>query len=258
MTAGGRLQGRVALVTGAGRGIGEAIARRFAAEGASVVAAQRTVAEGEAVVASIAESGGTAASVVMDVREPESVAAAVAYTLERFGRLDVLCNNAGTGLNASLTETSAAEYDEINDVNARGVYLGMKYGIPPMLAGGGGSIVNMASVAALIGFPGEAAYSSSKGAVLMLTRQAALEYAADGIRVNAIAPGFVETATTGERFWNTRPDPAAARAAIVAVHPAGRLGTPHDVAGAALFLASDDSSWVTGTALTVDGGMTCQ
>lgn len=253
----GALAGRVAIVTGAGRGIGEAIARRFAQEGAVVVAAQRTASEGEQVVAAIADAGGAATALTVDVRDPNSVSALVDETFALHGRLDVLCNNAGVGLLKTVVESTMAEYDHVMDTNVRGVFLCMKYGVPRMLAQGGGSIINIASVASFVGFRRDAAYCASKGAVLMLTRQAALDYASLGVRVNAICPGFIETPMLHE-YCRQQPDPDAAWADVVAAHPIGRLGSPADVAGAAVYFASDDSSWVTGAALAVDGGLLCQ
>jgi NAD(P)-dependent dehydrogenase (short-subunit alcohol dehydrogenase family) len=209
------------------------------------------------VVARIRAAGGEATAVATDVRDAASVEQMVTHAVERFGRLDVLCNNAGVGLIATLVDTSAADYDHVMDVNARGVFLGMKYGIPPMLECGGGSVINMASAASFVGFERDAAYCASKGAVLMLTRQAALDYARAGVRVNAVAPGFVDTPML-DGYCAAQPDPSAARADVVEAHPMGRLGSPDDIAGAALFLASDDSRWMTGASLAVDGGMTCQ
>jgi NAD(P)-dependent dehydrogenase (short-subunit alcohol dehydrogenase family) len=253
----GALAGKVAIVTGAGRGIGEGIARRFAREGAAVVAAQRSAADGERVVADIARAGGRALCVVVDVRDPASVEALVARTMDAHGRLDVLVNNAGVGLLRSVTESTIEEYDYVVDPNQRGVFICMKYGIPPMLEQGAGSVINIASVASFVGFRRDAAYCASKGAVLMLTRQAALDYAARGVRVNAICPGFIDTPML-RLYCDQQPDPVAAWDEVLAQHPAGRLGTPDDVAAAAVYFASDDSAWVTGTALPVDGGLLCQ
>ena len=249
-----RLCDRVAIVTGAGRGIGKAIARRFAAEGARVVAAQRSADEGEHCVEAIERAGGIAASVPTDVCEPESVKHMVAITLERFGRLDVLCNNAGVGLIASVVDTSVEQFDHVMDVNARGVFLCMKHSLPVMLDRGGGSIVNIASVASFVGFERDAAYCASKGAVWMLTRQAALDYATAGVRINAVAPAFIRTPMLDD-YCVGQPDPESAMAEVISYHPMGRLGEPEDVAAAAAFLASDDARWITGTALVVDGGM---
>jgi NAD(P)-dependent dehydrogenase (short-subunit alcohol dehydrogenase family) len=254
VTATGRLDGKVAIVTGAGRGIGEAIARRFAAEGATVVLAQRTAADGERVAAAIAAAGGRARPVVADVREESSVADLVAGTLADEGRVDVLCANAGVGFRGSVVDTSTADWDGVMDANARGVWLCLKYGIPPMVAQGGGSVVVVASVASFVAFPVDAAYCASKGAALMLTRQAALDFAKQNVRVNAVCPGFIETPML-HRYCAVQSDPAAAMAEVLALHPMGRLGLPDDVASAALFFASDEARWVTGAHLAVDGGL---
>jgi NAD(P)-dependent dehydrogenase (short-subunit alcohol dehydrogenase family) len=228
----GHLEGKVAIVTGAGRGIGQAIALRFGREGAAVVAAQRSAAEGEQLVADIESAGGRAIAVIADVRDGESIRLMVHTTLATYGRLDVLCNNAGVGLIRSVIDTNVDEYDAVMNTNVRGVFLCMKYGIPPMLAGGG-SVINIASVASFVGFPRDAAYCTSKGAVLMLTRQAALDFAVQGVRVNAICPGFIQTSML-DQYCRSQPQPESAREEVVALHPMRRLGTPDDVAGAAV------------------------
>jgi NAD(P)-dependent dehydrogenase (short-subunit alcohol dehydrogenase family) len=169
----------------------------------------------------------------------------------------VLCNNAGVGLLRSVVDSTMEEYDFVMDPNVRGVFLCMKFGIPPMLAQAGGSVINIASVASFVGFRRDAAYCASKGAVVMLTKQAALDYASDGVRVNAICPAFIDTPML-HVYCEGQPEPETAWDEVVALHPMGRVGTPDDVAGAALFFASDDSAWVTGTALAVDGGFLCQ
>jgi NAD(P)-dependent dehydrogenase (short-subunit alcohol dehydrogenase family) len=251
------LDERVAIVTGAGRGIGEAIVRRFAREGASVVAAQRSSEDGEALVAAVSEDGGRAISIPTDVRNEASVEELVRRTIEAFGRLDILVNNAGVGIRRTVTESTMDEWDEVMEPNVRGVFLCMKYGIRPMVDQGSGSVINMASVASYVGFPRDAAYCASKGAVLMLTKQAALDYAALGIRVNAICPGFIDTPML-RYYCDQQPDPEAAWREVLDQHPMGRVGTPEDVAGAAVFLAGADSAWITGSALTVDGGLLAQ
>jgi NAD(P)-dependent dehydrogenase (short-subunit alcohol dehydrogenase family) len=251
------LDGRVAIVTGAGRGIGEAITLRFAREGARVVAAQRSVDDGEAVVAAVARNGGEAIAIPTDVRDAESVEQLIHVTLARFNRLDILVNNAGVGIRRTVTESSMEEYDTVMDPNVRGVFLCMKYGIPPMVERQSGSVINMASVASFVGFTRDAAYCASKGAVLMLTRQAALDYAPFGVRVNAICPGFIDTPML-RQYCSQQPDPDAAWREVLAQHPIGRVGTPDDVAGAAVYLGSDDSTWVTGSTITVDGGLLAQ
>lgn len=251
------LDGRVAIVTGAGRGIGEAIVHRFAREGASVVAAQRSQEDGEAVVAAVTQSGGDAISIPTDVRDEASVQRLVSSTIETFGRLDILVNNAGVGIRRTVTESTMDEWDEVMEPNVRGVFLCMKYGIQLMVEQRSGSVINMASVASFVGFTRDAAYCASKGAVLMLTRQAALDYAPMGIRVNAICPGFIDTPML-RYYCSQQPDPDAAWHEVLAQHPMGRVGTPEDIAGAAFYLAGDDSTWVTGSTITVDGGLLAQ
>jgi NAD(P)-dependent dehydrogenase (short-subunit alcohol dehydrogenase family) len=251
------LDGRVAIVTGAGRGIGEAIVHRFAREGASVVAAQRSQEDGEAVVAAVTQSGGDAISIPTDVRDEASVERLVSSTIATFGRLDILVNNAGVGIRRTVTESTMDEWDEVMEPNVRGVFLCMKYGIQPMVEQRSGSVINMASVASFVGFTRDAAYCASKGAVLMLTRQAALDYAPMGIRVNAICPGFIDTPML-RYYCSQQPDPDAAWHEVLAQHPMGRVGTPEDIAGAAFYLAGDDSTWVTGSTITVDGGLLAQ
>jgi meso-butanediol dehydrogenase / (S,S)-butanediol dehydrogenase / diacetyl reductase len=253
----GRLKGKVAIVTGAGRGIGEGVARRFAREGAAVVAAQRTYSEVERVVDTIVQEGGSAIPIETDVRDEQRVRNLIDTTLENYGRLDVLCNNAGVGLLRTVVESTMEEYDYVMEPNLRGVFLCMKFGIPPMLEQGTGSVINVASVASFVGFRRDAAYCASKGAVLMLTRQTALDFAPNGVRVNAICPGFIDTPML-RLYCESQPNPDAAWSEVLAQHPIGRLGTVDDIAGAALYLASDDSTWVTGVALPVDGGLLCQ
>ena len=186
----GRLAGKISIVTGAGRGIGHAIATRFGAEGAVVVAANRNEAEGEAVAAEIAAAGGEAEFIRTDIRRLEDCERLVSEVESRHGRIDVLCNNAGVGLLLSVEDTSLDDYDYIMDTNVRGAFWLTKHAVGGMVKRGSGSIINLASVASFVGFENDAAYCASKGALLMLTRQVALEYAAEGVRVNAICPGL--------------------------------------------------------------------
>jgi NAD(P)-dependent dehydrogenase (short-subunit alcohol dehydrogenase family) len=248
-----RLEGNTAIVTGAGQGIGRAIARRFAAEGARVVVANRTAATGEETVRLIREAGGEALFVPTDVTREAQASRLIGQTLEAYGRLDILCNNAGVGLVRPLTESTLEEWHYVLDTNLTGVFLCSKHAIPAM-ADHGGSIINLASVASYVAFPGDAAYCASKGGLLMLTKQMALEYARLKIRVNCICPGFIVTPEL-DHYLAQQADPVAARLEVEGLHPLGRLGEPDDVAHAAVYLASDESSFVTGCPLIVDGGL---
>lgn len=246
-----RLEGKVAIITGAGSGIGRATALRFAAEGARVVVADVTGAEDETASA----IGEAAIAVHADVSVAKDVEALVEAARARFGRLDVIFNNAGIeGAQAATAECSEENFDRVIAVNLKGVFLGMKYAIPLMLQSGGGSIINNASVAGLVGFRGIPAYAASKGGVIQLTKTTALEYATQRIRVNAICPGVIWTPMV-ERFTAGS---AEAEAAFRATEPVERFGTPEEVAALVLFLASDESAFVTGTALPVDGGFVAQ
>jgi len=254
----GRLAGKVAIITGAGSGIGRAMALLFAREGATVVAAGRTPASIEETVAMIrSETGRKALAVVADVAVPADVERMVRETVERFGRIDILCNNAGIGSSKDVVAVEPDEWDQVFAVNVRGVYLGCKYALPHMLAQGGGAIINTASVLALVGAPERAAYCASKGAVVALTKQIAVEYADRGIRCNCLCPTTVDTPWV-DRLLAAAPDPAARRRALEERQPMGRLATAEEVAAAALYLASDDAAFVTGTAMVIDGGLSAR
>jgi NAD(P)-dependent dehydrogenase (short-subunit alcohol dehydrogenase family) len=254
----GRLHGRTAIVTGAGRGIGRAIVERFLDEGASVLMTQRSVPEGSALCAELsAKHPGRVAFVAADIRRSPDVESLIGEAIATFGRIDVLCNNAGSGLLRAVHETTDEEYELVMDTNLRGVFLACRHAIPHMLAQGSGSIVNIGSVAGAVGFKTDAAYCASKGAVLALTRQMALDYATSGIRVNCVCPGFVETEMM-RVFIDSHSDPALVEDEIVGMHPIGRVGRPEEIAAAAVFLASDDASFITGESLAVDGGLLAQ
>jgi len=252
-----RFENKVALITGGATGIGLATARRFAQEGAAVVIASRNESAGQAAVQAIRTAGGEATFIATDVVSEPQVEALLRQTVKTYDRLDAAFNNAGTeGQPAPLTDDSEENYRRIFDVNVKGLWLSMKHELQLMKKSGGGCIVNNASIAGLIGFPGLGLYAASKHAVLGLTKSAALENATLGIRVNAVSPALIET-DMAERFLAAQTgDRDDIIAGMRAMHPIGRFGKPEEIASAVAWLCSDDASFVLGQSLTVDGGFT--
>ena len=251
-----RLDGKVAFVTGAGSGIGEQIARLFAAQGAAVVVADLDAEAGRRVAGEI---GQVARYERLDVTDGERFRAALEETAAQSGALNILVNNAGIGLVGSVEETSEADFDRLLAVNVKGVFNGCKYAVPIMLRQGRGNIINMGSVAGLVAISRRFAYCATKGAVIAMTRQLAMDYVACGIRANCICPGTVETPFVEgylRRFHANEIEET--RAQLHARQPMGRMGRPDEIARMALYLAADESEFVTGAVLTIDGGLTAR
>ena len=249
----GMMTGKIALVTGGSSGIGRATCARFAQEGATVVLAARRVAEGEQTAQLVREAGGEALFVRADIAQPADVQALVTTCLERYGRLDYACNNAGIeGPIVPLVEYSEAQWDTIMGINLKGTWLCMKAEIPPMRAQGGGAIVNVASVAGLIGFPGLGPYVATKQGMIGLTKTAAMEHAQDQIRVNVVCPGLIDTAMADRFTGGPRSD---VEQFIMSLKPMRRRGTSAEVAESIVWLCSDAASYVTGHSMVVDGGL---
>jgi len=248
-----RLRDRVAIITGGGTGIGRAIAQAFAGEGAKVALVGRRIDRLRETERMIKDNGGVALCVPADVQEESDIERIVSETIKAFGRLDILINNAGVYIRGAATETSIADWDRTINTNLRGVFMLCKRAIPEMEKSGGGAIINISSTAGMRAIPSYEAYCVSKAGLDMLTKCLALDYAAKQIRVNSISPGVVDTpihrqtkVKLGEEEWEKR---------VAAMHPLGRVGRPEDIAAAAIYLASDDASWVTGVILPVDGGI---
>ena len=261
-----RLAGRVAIVTGGASGIGAETARVFAGNGASIVLCDVNAALGQSVVGEIGKNGGEAIFRELNVTDEQQWTALVAETEEQFGRLNILANIAGISgrdpkdlvqvtptAGGMLEDQSLEKWNQIMEVNATGTFLGTRHAIAPMRRAGGGSIINISSICGIIGSFANAAYHASKGAVRIFSKAAAIQYAPDGIRVNSIHPGFVDTPMTKPAHSN----PELVQIRLEAT-PLGRFGAPRDIALGCLYLASDDSSWVTGSELVIDGGLTAK
>ena len=248
-----RLEGKVALITGGARGQGAAESRLFAREGAKVVIADVLDADGMAVAAQINELGGDATYVHLDVSSESDWQQAIAAAVSAYGKLDVLVNNAAIWRGGHVADTSSEQWDTVLDINAKGVFLGTKQAIPEMRKTGGGSIINISSTAGLVGSLTSSAYSASKGAVRLFTKSTAVQYGAENIRANSIHPGPIDT-PMGDQVWPN----AGSREEVIERTVLKRIGTPEDIANGALFLASDESSFMTGSELVIDGGVTAQ
>ena len=254
-----RLEGKVALISGGARGQGAVEANLFAREGAKVVIGDLLEEEGKQVEAQINEMGGECLFVRLDVTSQADWEHAVQAAVSKFGKLDILVNNAGIGtargpdgVAPTIEELGEDQWDRVMDVNAKGVFLGTKTAIPEMRKAGGGSIINISSIAGLVGGR-TTAYAASKGAVRLFTKATAIQYAGEGIRANSVHPGVIETPMTANMLSN-----AEQRESSIARHPMGRVGRPEEVAYGVLYLASDESSFVTGSELVIDGGLTAQ
>lgn len=247
-----RLDGKVALISGGARGQGASEGKLFAREGAKIILGDVLDTEGQQTVREIQAAGGSAAYVHLDVTKESDWQQAIDTALRSFGKLNILINNAGILYMAGLEETTMEIWNKVFAVNQTGVFLGMKYAVPAMRKAGGGSIINISSIAGLIGVGGATAYQASKGAVRLLTKSVAVQYAKDKIRVNSIHPGLITTQMVTQGI-----DPEA-RKLFEQATPIGREGTAEEIANGALFLASDESSYMTGAELVLDGGYTAQ
>lgn len=253
-----RLENKVALVTGAGSGNGKQIALRFAREGAKIVAADMNLPAVEAVCSEIREAGGDCVSVQCNVTKAEDAKAAVEAAVRAFGKLDILVNNAGIGLWGTVETMDPGQWDKIMDVNVKGIFLMSKYAVPAMRGGSGDhSIINIGSGAGVIGCGNSAAYCASKGAVVNLTRAMAIDHGADGIRVNCVCPGIVNT-PFNDAILRDADDPSGALRGQESAAILNRLEKPEEVAAACLFMASEDASFCTGSVLMADGGVTAR
>lgn len=254
-----RLKGKVAIVTGGALGIGRACAIRMAEEGAAIAVFDRLDSEGEALAAELAGRGLLSRYWHVDVSSEASVHSATDAVAAHFGRLDVLVNNAGiAGVSKPTHEITEAEWDHVQAINVKGVFFGVKHAIPHLKRAGGGSIINLSSIYGIVGAPDLPPYHASKGAVRLMSKTDALIYAPDRIRVNSVHPGFIWTPLVEDFLRSQSGDAAAGRKAIDALHPLGHMGEPDDIAMGVVYLASDESKFVTGTELVIDGGYTAR
>ncbi len=249
-----RLENKRAIVTGAGSGIGRAIAERFIEEGARVLVADIKLEDANRVATQLGER---ALAHRVDVTRSDQVRDMITHVQRAWGGLDIMVNNAGTAVAATVVDTSEEDWQHIIDVNLKGVFLGMKYAIPVIRESGGGSIINTASIASLVGLTERAAYCAAKGGILALTRAAAMDHVGEGVRINCIAPGTTDTPWIARITASTK-DPEATKTAMRARQPHGRFVKPEEIAAMAAYLASDEAASVIGAAMVVDGGMTAR
>jgi NAD(P)-dependent dehydrogenase (short-subunit alcohol dehydrogenase family) len=252
-----RLMDKVAIITGAGAGIGQAAALLFAKEGAKVVIADLDPRTGKETLGQIKKDGGDGLFIKVDVTRIRDVKKMIEETLRHFGKIDILVNNAGIYTKGDVVTTSKENWDQVLKVNLKGIYLCSKYTIPEMIRKGGGSIVNVASEAGLVGIKNQVVYNVSKAAVIMLTKSMAVDFADKGIRVNNVCPGTTETPLVRMAIQKEK-DPKKARRALEECRPANRLGKPEEIASAILFIASDGPGYATGSSFVIDGGYTAQ
>jgi NAD(P)-dependent dehydrogenase (short-subunit alcohol dehydrogenase family) len=252
----GRLNGKVAIVTGAAMGIGQATAFALAREGAKVAVSDINDAQGQATIEQIKAAGGEVFFQHADVGVTADIQHLVEATVARYGKLDVLVNNAGVAISGSVTEITEEDWNRLINIHLNGTWRGMRFAIPHMIKNGGGAIINVSSVQALIGFNGWAGYAAAKGGIMALTQQASIDYGPQNIRVNAIAPGAIMTPMNEKRLREETNHPEELLAAWNNQHALGRMGKPEEVADLIVFLASDESTFITGSVVKIDGGMT--